>query len=57
MIGGLVIRTSMKSPVVVVALALAAAIVVAASLLILTETRKSSGHSTLNIPSVAAASG
>lgn len=41
----------MKSPVVVVALTLTAAILVAASLLIVTGTRKTSGHSTLQLPS------
>ncbi len=43
----------MKSPVVVVALTLTAAILVAASLLIVAGTRKSSGTSTLQIPSPA----
>ncbi|MHC2575789.1 hypothetical protein ACVI1J_002551 [Bradyrhizobium diazoefficiens] len=43
-------RTSMKSPVVVVAITLTAAILVAASLLIFTGMRKSSGTSTLNAP-------
>ncbi len=43
----------MKTPVIVVALTLTAAILVAASLVILAGTRKSSGTSTLNIPSLA----
>ncbi|WP_456685628.1 hypothetical protein [Bradyrhizobium sp. P5_C11_2] len=45
-------RTSMKSPVVVVAITLTAAILVAASLLIFTGMRKSSGTSTLNAPAL-----
>ncbi|QOZ72168.1 hypothetical protein WN72_42180 [Bradyrhizobium arachidis] len=43
-------RTSMKSPVVIVAITLTAAILVAASLLILVGTRKGPGTSTLNVP-------
>ncbi len=43
----------MKTPVIVVALTLTAAILVAASLVILAGTRKTSGTSTLNIPSLA----
>jgi hypothetical protein len=45
-------RTSMKSPVVVVAITLTAAILVAASLLIFTGMRKSPGTSTLNAPTL-----
>ncbi|PDT64874.1 hypothetical protein CO683_35670 [Bradyrhizobium ottawaense] len=44
-------RTSMKSPVVVVAITLTAAILVAASLLIVV-TRKGPGISTLNAPAL-----
>jgi hypothetical protein len=45
-------RTSMKSPVVVVAITLTAAILVAASLLIFVGTRRSPGTSTLNAPAL-----
>jgi len=45
-------RTSMKSPVVVVAITLTAAILVAASLLIVVGTRKGPGTSTLNAPAL-----
>jgi hypothetical protein len=44
--------TSMKSPVVVVAITLTAAILVAASLLIVVGTRKGPGTSTLNGPAL-----
>ncbi|MCK1737418.1 hypothetical protein IVA79_26390 [Bradyrhizobium sp. 138] len=44
--------TSMKSPVVVVAITLTAAILVAASLLIVVGTRKGPGTSTLNAPAL-----
>jgi hypothetical protein len=44
----------MRAPVVLVALTLTVAILVAASLLIFAGTRKSSGNSTLNLPSPAA---
>jgi ABC-type uncharacterized transport system permease subunit len=45
-------RTSMKSPVLVVAITLTAAILVAASLLLLVGTRKGQGTSTLNAPAL-----
>ncbi|KYG21967.1 hypothetical protein SE92_18400 [Bradyrhizobium sp. AT1] len=45
-------RTSMKSPVLVVAITLTAAILVAASLLIVVGTRKGPGTSTLNAPAL-----
>jgi hypothetical protein len=43
----------MRSPVILVALTLTAAILVALSLLIFAGTRKTSGNSTLNTPSLA----
>jgi hypothetical protein len=45
-------RTSMKSPVVIVAITLTAAILVAASMLIFVGTRKGQGTSTLNAPAL-----
>lgn len=45
-------RTSMKSPVVIVAITQTAAILVAASLLIFVGTRKGQGTSKLNAPAL-----